>query len=135
MSYRLLNSAFATATPGIKNETRDDLESFLWVFCYALQRKAVTENPGRKDLRDYFRRSFGRLDVNELARSRRGRDPAVALARFHGSGISDALLRWFAEYGFDRAPFTLKKGYEFTYDMMDAMFDDALAAIREDSTP
>ncbi|KDR76948.1 hypothetical protein GALMADRAFT_246089 [Galerina marginata CBS 339.88] len=71
----------------IKHETRHDIESFIYVLAYAVIKRAVLRSrtldettPDR--LHTFFYSNFGRMTLDDISTSRRGRTPLLFGGRF-----------------------------------------------------
>lgn len=119
----------------IYNETRDDLESFVWVFCYALMRNYFTKNK-MVDADGYrtpasvrFEDMFGGSSLDGIYGARCGAQP-LDMAAFK-SGISVGLREWldhFMSYRLIPPLYHVVRGFEFNHDSLQNFFDEALAA-------
>ncbi|KAJ3542783.1 hypothetical protein NM688_g5937 [Phlebia brevispora] len=134
MSIRILElMTWHARKPGVEifNELRDDLESFVWVFCYAIMRHHVLHRPNDVEAQKRFGNVFGHLSLNAIEQSRVGCQPIRAIAVFEES-LSLQLLQWFQQQPrlLMRPPlYDGETGFEFTYETLIAWLDTALAAI------
>ncbi|KAJ3539526.1 hypothetical protein NM688_g6348 [Phlebia brevispora] len=117
----------------IINEVRDDLESFLWVFCYAVMRHYTIQYPSDDVARKEFSDTFGRLKLTNILRSRYSCDPIRSMWRFD-QGVSPQLLTWFEhqmDLTMDRSTgvFHWRTGFNFTHEVLSERMDTALSAV------
>lgn len=129
-SYRILRAAVIRQQP-VSPAIRDDLESFFWVFCYALHRKAVTTAPKNKTISENFWRSFGHVGPFDSCTMRSTLLPAEYIAEFAHVGVSEELAKWFQDrrYLEKGSTFDVFVGFNFSYESILTMLDDALNAI------
>jgi len=71
----------------IKHETRHDIESFIYVLAYGVVRRAVLrsrtlDKTTRERLHAFFYTNFGRMKLDDISNSRRGRTPVFFGDRF-----------------------------------------------------
>ncbi|KAJ3550718.1 hypothetical protein NM688_g5012 [Phlebia brevispora] len=109
----------------IVNQVRDDLESFLWVFCYAIMRHHMVRYPSDSDAQREFHTSFGHLNLDAIMMSRASCQPLFVLPFFEQS-LSEELLEWLEEQYM-----SMENGFVFTYETLDAWMDSALSVIVE----
>ncbi|KAJ3542782.1 hypothetical protein NM688_g5938 [Phlebia brevispora] len=115
----------------IVNEVRDDLESFVWVFCYALMRHHVSYHPKDAMAEELFRDAYGRLNLDAIHDSRASLKPILTMRSF-GNSLSVQLFQWFRQQLrlLMRPPlYDGETGFEFTYETLVAWLDTALAAV------
>jgi hypothetical protein len=71
----------------IKHETRHDIESFIYVLAYGVVKRTILrsrtlDKTTRDRLHIFFYSNFGRMKLDEISNSRRGRTPVFFGDRF-----------------------------------------------------
>ncbi|KAJ3549255.1 hypothetical protein NM688_g5197 [Phlebia brevispora] len=133
MSTRILDLLLrSTHHPDVEifHEVRDALESFIWVFFYAIMRHHVVLYPSDYDAHEEFSSIFGHLDLRNIMRARGGLQPFRSMWSFKCS-ISPQLFQWFIDQFATLARssiYDLPTGFNFTYETLDSLLDTALSA-------
>lgn len=135
MSSRLLFALRHGPPQGLKHLLRDDLESFLWVLGYAVKRHSLSLTPDSmmKRLHEEFISSYGRLNIQDIYKDRRGFD-ALSIVEFT-YGVSGQMQKWFQLLQ-DRvlaADFRFDSGTNMTYTQLLAILDEGIACLEDDS--
>ncbi|KAJ3538600.1 hypothetical protein NM688_g6494 [Phlebia brevispora] len=138
MSIRLLDLMEQSAQgllgdTEIITEVRDDLESFLWVFCYAIMRHHAVQYSSDAACRVQFRDTFGHLRLADIYKSRVSGWP-VRNMRYFKKGLSAQLFQWFHDDvgTLLRGSGTLydwETGFIFTHEALDEMLGIALSRV------
>ncbi|KAJ3550719.1 hypothetical protein NM688_g5011 [Phlebia brevispora] len=140
LSTRILHlMSFPEADDGPSNlskifrgtELRDDLESFVWVFCYAVMRYHVAHYPRDVQAQERFNWEFGRSDPDSIKMSRASCGPIHVMPFFRKS-LSAQLLQWFDDpitQLYHSRIWNLMTGFNFTYETLDGWLDTALSAV------
>ena len=123
--------------PGRHEYTRDyldDLESFLLVFGYAVKRHSIASAPEREraKLHEEFSKSYGRLNIDDLYRERRGMAALHMVSYTHG--VSPRMQEWFRTLslrGGSELGHTFDYGFDMTHSKLIALLDDALAYLEQ----
>ncbi|KAF8579377.1 hypothetical protein K439DRAFT_1416273 [Ramaria rubella] len=141
MAKQLLKAA--SRGQQIKHEVHHDIESFVWVLCYAVGRRGVSDPPTAildnkpyyEELKAFFHVHYGRMDIAAIRRTRDSIDdgtltltesfPEIASEPLRQlfSALHDALMGHFLA---SRGP-AVRNGsfptYEFLQDLLDATIE------------
>lgn len=116
----------------LNHYARDDVESFLWVLCYALMRHAIThgtfENPMvEAGARERFSRVFGCLSVEDVLCLRANLSPMDL--HIFDCGISPRMLDWMERLQVDLTQtkgYRPRYGFDLTHDELVKKLDDGI---------
>lgn len=120
----------------IQHETRHDIESFIYVLAYGIVRRAVLRSRALdKNMRDrlhaFFHSNFGRMKLDDISNSRRGRTPLLFGERFPDL-VSQPMAKLMSrlEVWLLRTNPKLENPKPFTYTYFLSELDAAIAQLR-----
>jgi hypothetical protein len=100
MAYEVLEAIYKNKP--ITQDCHHDIESFIWVLCYSIGRRWVT-NPGKMDkarhdtLSNFFHYNFGRVMVHTILLARIGLSGPLDIAESYPEIVSPPLVPLFRD--------------------------------------